>query len=183
MALGARRLSARAWIVVAVVGMVALPFTGLVHKLDVATNFLAPGRISADSPDRGREWSATADLARHHLLSGVGPGNFNVSFAHDGRTYVAEFAHNEYLQTLAELGVVGAVLVAAGAVVLTRALARQRRRADPGTWSGSVAGLVALAVHSGFDFVGHVPVALLVGALLVGFALAAISLPDPEKGT
>jgi len=38
--------------------------------------------------------------------------------------------------------------------------------------AGAVAGLVALAVHSGFDFLWHIPVLPLLGGLLIGLTAA-----------
>jgi hypothetical protein len=37
-------------------------------------------------------------------------------------------------------------------------------------WGGAVAGLAALATASGFDFLWHLPVIPLVGALLAGLS-------------
>jgi len=187
LAVGARRLPKRAWVLVALAAAVVIPFTGVVHKLTVAHDFMAPDRLSADSPDRGREWSATWDLARRHPVTGVGPGNFVVSFAHDGQTFVAEFAHNEYLQLLAEEGVVAVAFLGVAALALSRAVWRRRQDADRALWAGAVAGCCALAVHSGLDFVWHLPVVPIVGAVLVGLALASTTdqTPmdlNPQKG-
>ncbi|MFD1048241.1 hypothetical protein ACFQ1S_23235 [Kibdelosporangium lantanae] len=45
-----------------------------------------------------------------------------------------------------------------------------RRGRSPALWAGAVAGLVVLLVHSGLDFLWHIPVSLLTAGLLVGLA-------------
>ena len=84
---------------------------------------------------------------------------------------VGRFVHNEYLQTLAELGLVGLILL----LVLLAAVARDVRRAGPPAVTptlraGVAAGLAALAAHGLFDFGWHLPAIWLTGALLVGIA-------------
>jgi O-antigen ligase len=115
---------------------------------------------------------------------GVGPGHFLLHYqAGDGRgPLLARYAHNEYVQTLAVLGVVGlAVLLAAGAGTAA-ALRRARRGPSDLRWAGVVAGLSAFAVHSSLDFLWHVPALPLVAAVLLGSALPQPS-PDPSTTT
>lgn len=80
------------------------------------------------------------------------------------------FAHNEYLQTFAELGAIGLALVLAalGALAVTA-----RRAVD-------ASGLLVGAVVSAFaltDFVWNIPLIPLAAALLLGLALRDISSP------
>ena len=85
--------------------------------------------------------------------------------------------HNEYLQVTAELGLVGLVLLAVLLVAITRLLWRARPTGHASaTWAGVVAATAAFAVHSGFDFVWHLPAIVLTVTLLVGLVLPA---PDP----
>src|SRR6185295_14130958 len=94
---------------------------------------------------------------------GVGPGRGWFTWtAVDGHQLAMRYVHNEYLQVLVELGAIGLGLV----LCLLVAVAVFVRRGRPGSgssalWAGSVAGLVALLVHSGFDFLWHIPAVLL----------------------
>jgi O-antigen ligase len=94
----------------------------------------------------------------------------------------SRYAHNEYLQVLAELGFVGLALL----VVLLASLAWTVWRGRPhapstAVWAGAAAGLAALAVHSALDFLWHLPAIPLAGAVLAGLVLPTAL--DQEGGT
>ncbi len=131
------------------------------------------GRFTAASPDRADAANAAFRLVGEHPVVGVGPGRATLSWVgHDGTTLVAKYAHNEYLQVLAELGAVGLVVLLALFVTVARAV-RETRPSHPSVplWAGATAGLVALAAGSALDFLWHVPAVPLVGGLLVGITV------------
>jgi O-antigen ligase len=93
--------------------------------------FAAPSHVtSGSSSGRADEWRIAARMAENHPFSGVGLGNFGVvepSYATQAIDiqhvrYIVTFqqrAHNTYLEVVAELGVVGLLLLVgifAGAV-------------------------------------------------------------------
>lgn len=124
--------------------------------------------------DRMAHWQAAWEMYREHPLLGIGPGQYTV--------YYPEFrlplwpdpkihAHNFYLQTLAETGVVGflALLIfalATGWHVLC--VVRRASGAERGLALGMLGVVAAVGVHSFFDnlFVRgvHTQFALLLGA-------------------
>jgi O-antigen ligase len=115
-------------------------------------------------------------------LTGTGPGRAVLTWVENNRRVTSRYAHNEYLQVLAELGFVGLALL----VILLASLARTiwwGRPHAPSTaiWAGAVAGLAALAVHSGLDFLWHLPAIPLAGAVLAGLSLPTAI--DQEGGT
>jgi len=131
-------------------------------------------RLSLDSQDRANEWRATARVAHHHLLTGVGPTHLAVRWVDtQGQVTEAQFTHNEYLQLAAEEGAVAPVLVVVGLGVVAWALGRRVAGRWRGDWlaAGALGGVAAFAVHSAFDFMWHVPVVPVVVAALVGAAL------------
>ena len=146
----------------------------------VATPALRHGRLSLQSPDRARAWSATWDLAKAHPLVGIGPGAFAATWTtSNGGVMTSEYTHNEYLQLAAQQGALGAVamMVGLGSVAAVAWRRRPRRRGSSSTaersaWVGAAAGLTALALHSGFDFLWHIPLIPLIGAALAGMVLA-----------
>ena len=80
----------------------------------------------------------------------------------------------------AELGLVGLGLLAVLLVAITRLLWRARPTGHPTTtttttttWAGVVAAVAAFAIHSGLDFVWHLPAIVLTLTLLVGLVLPA----------
>jgi hypothetical protein len=139
---------------------------------------VAAARVSLASPDRTGALHAALRLVAQHPLTGTGPGNADLRWKgpEDGsQLYV--YVHNEYLQVTAELGLVGLVLLAVLLVAIAWLLWRARPTGRAGaTWAGVVAAVAAFAVHSGFDFVWHLPAIVLTVTLLVGLVLPA---PDP----
>jgi hypothetical protein len=137
-------------------------------------------RFTAASPDRVGALRAAVRLAADQPIVGTGPGRATLSWvAPDGRTLVARYAHNEYVQLLVELGAVGLALFVVLVVTVAFAIRDGRRsHPSPPLWAGATAGLVALGTGSGVDFLWHVPAVPLVGALLVG-----ITVPKIEEST
>jgi O-Antigen ligase len=134
-----------------------------------AVDDLTAARFDLRSEDRAAEWGAAAEEFRTSPVFGVGPGRLDLSWVEsDGQTKVAEFTHNEYLELLATHGLVGAGALIACVVIV--ASARRSRPRPSVVDDGVLAALAVLAVHSGFDFLWHIPVLALVGGVLVGVA-------------
>ncbi len=158
-----------------------------------AAQTVAEARANFASPDRTGALHAALRLVAQHPLTGTGPGHADLRWkGHDHGTQLFAYVHNEYLQVAAELGLVGLVLLAILLVAIARLLWRARATGRPGaTWAGVVAAAAAFAVHSGFDFVWHLPAIVLTVTLLVGAALPAPdtapthqpSNPRPRRGT
>jgi len=92
-----------------------------------------------------------------------------------GNVFLLHYAHNDYVQLLAETGIVGAALAAALGGFLIARSRRFRREAlpplrclDAGPW----AALAALSLHSAFDWNLHVPANALLAAVAAGLAIA-----------
>jgi hypothetical protein len=140
-----------------------------------AARFVANTRITLASPDRSGAVGAALRVAAEHPLTGAGPGQADLrARGADGGTRIFGYAHNEYAQVAAELGLVGLALLAALLVALARLLWSARAAGPPVEgWAGVVAATVAFAVHSGFDFVWHLPAVVLTVTLLAGVILPA----------
>jgi O-antigen ligase len=118
---------------------------------------------------------AAMRVAVEHPLTGAGPGQADLrSRGGDGGTRIFGYAHNEYAQVAADLGLVGLALLAILLVALGRLLWRACAAGPPvAGWAGVVAATAAFAVHSGFDFVWHLPAVVLTVTLLAGAILPA----------
>jgi O-antigen ligase len=147
---------------------------------------VAEARATLASPDRGDALRAASQVVAAHPLGGAGPGHTRLRWeGPDGVVRLFGYAHNEYVQLAAELGLVGLGLLA----ILLAALGRLLWRARPAgagqpTWAGVVAAAVAFAVHSGLDFTWHLPAVVLTVLLLVGAVLpppAADRQPIPHR--
>ncbi|MEV6242931.1 O-antigen ligase family protein [Lentzea sp. NPDC051838] len=167
-ALGLRRL-----------GRFAVPVAVLLAAGGAATAFAFSDRlatrVSFSSPDRGGATEAALELVSRSPLLGTGPGNGSFFFdAGNQGTRVMRYVHNEYLQVLVELGAVG--LLAALGVVAAVVVAMWRGRGTS-LWPGAMAAVVVVLVHSGFDFLWHLPVVLVVAGLCAG-----LGFPSTEDG-
>lgn len=136
-------------------------------------------RLSVVSSDRSGATAAALHLLATHPLTGVGPGQAMLRWTgQDGVLRVQRYVHNEYLQVTTELGVVGGGLLLWLLGAFARLAWRGREMASSRVvWAGIVAGLGALAVHSAFDFVWHLPLLPLVAAVLVGVLTSPILRP------
>jgi O-antigen ligase len=157
----ARRLLKRAGVLAAIAVALATPL--LIGK---ALPRFMESRFDVSADPRFAAWGATLSLAMEHPVLGTGPGTFLVDPS-SGQSIVARFAHNEYLQTLAETGFVG--LASVLGAVAAFAIWAFRRRA--GTTSAlAIAVCAGFLVHSAFDFLWRFPI--LVSMAFLWLALA-----------
>lgn len=136
-------------------------------------------RLDPVSADRVGTNRAALDVIATHPLTGVGPGRLVVAFPVNGGLVGTDLVHNEYLQLIAELGLVGGALAAVAALGAGRSLVRRRTRPVSSMRAGCTAALSAFAVHSAFDFLWHIPVVVLLAAVLFGLATSDVPEPDP----
>jgi O-antigen ligase len=169
----------------------ALGVLGLLAML--LTAVLAP-RILArfsyaqrDAPERFELWQDSAKIVRDYPLLGTGLGTYREVlpnyrpqkdfFVVSGIPQPAaiNYAHNDYLQLLAECGFVGFGLMAWALVATLRHLFSMF--ANHADWevatigSSLLAGIVAFLLHSLVDFNMHIPANALMFCLLVSVAL------------
>lgn len=164
----------------------ALFFTKGYHAQKRTRDLLA---MPAVEQDRYMLWNPALQMWRDHYWWGVGPGHFDLRFkeyrlAHDRMQVRPDRVHNDYLNTLTDWGLVGAILVAVPWALFYLGVIRgwkhvQRAPTDLGTKRstrmafvfGASIGLLAILLHSFVDFNMHVPAnAILIVALM---ALAA----------
>jgi O-antigen ligase len=138
---------------------------------------------------RGEIWENTLTMIRHNPVTGVGLGAYETAYPiysrENGTQGITGEAHNDYLQILADAGVVGAVLALWFICELFRAVARGVRSPDPlmaAIALGGGAGLFGLLVHSIFDFNLHLPSHAMV-FLLVSMVISHVgaTVDEPVK--
>ena len=138
--------------------------------------------------NRGWIWQDTLSMIASNPILGVGLGAYETAYpiySHgDGRLRV-EFAHNDYLQILADGGIIGGVIAVAFLVIFARTFWRGLNAPDPlvrGIALGGGAGIFALLVHSMLDFNLQIPSnALLFLFLSAAVASAASFAPSAAK--
>lgn len=123
----------------------------------------------------------TLDLFQDYVLAGVGAGNFQYAYPRWQSALDAEggivYAHNDWAQLLAEMGLVGVLLFVIGAgwffLNLARAWRRRRNSFSVSLAAAGFAAAGAMAVHAYSDFNLHLPANALVLAALLAIAHAA----------
>ena len=134
---------------------------------------------------RYRLWLAACQMWRDHPWWGVGPGHYDQRYrsyrqAHEFSDVRPEYAHNDYLNTLADYGLAGVLLVAWPWTALGWGVFRSWRfiRREPSELRsknsnksalvlGASLGLVALLIHSVTDFNLHIPANAIVAVTLM----------------
>ncbi len=135
-----------------------------------ASNDLTTGRSNI--------WQVTLGVIKANLPLGAGFGAFGVAYTpHDSMSGLerVEQAHNDYLQVLADAGLVG--LLIGGfflfrLFVSGRAATAIRNNYRRGIAYGALAGIFAILVHSIFDFVLHTTAVSVMFLALVSLLIA-----------
>ncbi len=118
-------------------------------------------------------WRAAVSIYHTQELHGTGAGTYQLYYTRyrSEPLYVAD-AHSLYLQSLAELGVVGLALIVLVVLAVLGGLAARVRGRDRGLYAALFAVTLAWAVHQGFDWDWQMPAVTLAVFMLAGLALA-----------
>ena len=110
-------------------------------------------------------WQESLMLIRAHLFTGIGLGNFNLQ--------ISRYAHNSYLQILAEMGILGLFsfiwLVSAA---LSFGFNNLKQSIYRDQTSGLVAASVVFLVHNILDFTFFLPEVSLIWWLILGLIIS-----------
>lgn len=137
-------------------------------------------RFADVGSDRGAYWEVALDAFADDPVRGLGPGGFAIAWQRERELADGvRDAHSLPLETAAELGLVGLVLLLAFLAAVARA-AREVGRADPVLAAGASAGLAVLAVHASLDWDWELPALTLPGLTLAALLLARA---DARAGT
>jgi O-antigen ligase len=159
-----------------------LPSLLVAGTLGVVVVTLAPPEAHERIPSlRGTSfrldtWRDTLRMSLASPVVGQGLGAFHDAyprFKHGHGEVRVEHAENDYLETLAETGLVGLALAIVGAARVFSTAVREASadRVVRGIGLGAAAGLVSLAVHSAVDFDLRIPSNAALAALLAAAAL------------
>ena len=131
-----------------------------------------PARLGSIDTNRYRYWEIAATSFAEHPVRGLGSGGFQVEWLkNEDRVDAAADAHSLYLESAAELGLVGLAFLLLFLGGVGAALVRLYRRA-PGAAAGLAAGLAAWAFHAGLDWDWEMPAVTLPALLLAAAAVA-----------
>jgi putative inorganic carbon (HCO3(-)) transporter len=161
--------------------------------------FLPPDRlilrfaqlVSTDTTAGGRTqlWAETIPLIRAYPFFGCGLGGYETAFWRfkvSGVLVTDDFAHNDYLQLIAELGLVGFVIGTALALsVVKTAVRRAVGSEDPQERYFALAGagaLAAILLHSLADFNLYIPANAMLLAWIAGMIAGIRPQPSSMSG-
>ena len=113
-------------------------------------------QVSFGTPDVGRTtiWRDTVNMIRHHPVLGVGLGAYETiypAYQTMSASLRVDYAHNDYLQILADTGIVGGAIAGCFIVVILLAMYRGVRSRDPlcaGMALAAGTGIVAVLIQS-----------------------------------
>jgi O-antigen ligase len=143
---------------------------------------------TADQDNRSHYWSTAVKIWETSPLWGVGGGHYDHRYRavrppSDRAQGRPGWVHNDYLNTLTDYGVAGLLLVLATPILVVAGIIKSWRfiRRSPdgsgkragnktATVLGYATALVAIAVHSFFDFNLHIPANALVLVIWLAFA-------------
>src|SRR3954451_12918013 len=162
-----------------------LAAAGLVIAIVVAPVVIAKGtstatptagetsqRFGSVGSNRYEYWKVALKVAAAHPVAGVGTSGFAVEWLK--RRDIADAAHDAHsleLETLAELGLVGFVLLC-GLRFSVALAARRVHRYDPGLAAGPIAALSLWTLHAAIDWDWEMPALTLLAVVLAGTLLA-----------
>jgi O-antigen ligase len=137
-------------------------------------------RLTTLQSNRYAYWRVAMRAFGDEPIRGVGAGGWSVYWLRY-RPFgeFAQDAHSLPLQTLAELGLVGAALLATFLGGLGLA-ARAAHRSVPALAAGPIAGLVTYIAHAPLDWDWEMPALTLFALLLGGAVIAAAETGDNE---
>ena len=152
------------------------------------TRFAETANSDDFSANRLHIWEVTLSIIKNNLPFGAGFGAFGVAYTPfdtlngSGRV---EQAHNDYLQVLADAGIVGLIIGAFFVYQLFRTGLQNIQTPNSfrrGVAVGALAGCFAVLVHSLFDFVLHITaVAMLFITLISLVVVSGSKFSDEEE--
>lgn len=139
-------------------------------------------RLQTASSNRYAYWKVAVSTFADHPVAGVGSSGYAVEWLQRRRIEDrVRDAHSLELETLAELGLIGALLL--GGVLGGVALGARRAQAgDPALAAGPAAALTVWAVHSALDWDWELPALTLLAITLASVLLAHGPARPPSAG-
>ncbi|HSB13681.1 MAG TPA: O-antigen ligase family protein [Bryobacteraceae bacterium] len=155
-------------------GLALLPSEALVTRF----GHLAQQDLSTDT--RTKIWNETLALIAAYPVFGCGFGGYEsafLKFKSAAPMYTVDYAHNDYLQGVAELGVAGFLLAACFLVAVVRTLLRGRLSSDREERCFIIAclgAMTAILLHSITDFNLYMPANAMLLAWICGAGLGSL---------
>ena len=163
------------YVALAVVILGGAGLAAALHERNGASNpaFGATNRrLGSVESNRTAYWGVALKMFAHHPLKGRGSSGFQVDWLRERKIRdPAKDVHSLYLETAAELGIVGLLLLVALFVGVGASAVRAHRRL-PELSAGWIAAACAWGVHAGLDWDWEMPAVSLIALVLAGALIA-----------
>ena len=138
---------------------------------------------SGEDPSGGRLkiWQGALGMVKDRPLTGVGIGDFDRGFYRyrpSGFNVRAVYAHNDYLQAAAEMGIFAPFIMIWIFFLAVRA--GLENEADPYAL-GCAIGVLSLALHGVMDFNFHIPSNMLLFTVWIAIIMGERDIPDVKR--
>jgi O-antigen ligase len=170
---------------VAIVVIVAIVAAHPVQKFDEFKNNSSAGTahgtfttnhlLGTSGSGRWQFWSAAVSEFRAHPLNGGGAGSWGAWWLqHGSLPAFTQFAHSLYLESLAELGIIGLLLIGGAVVIGVVGAVRSAVLLESGEIAAAAACAIAFFVAASYDWVWQLAGTAVVGVGMLGLALGAL---------
>ncbi len=160
-------------------------FKNPVIRVDRDDDAVRAHLFSGGGSGRWQFWTAALDEWQEHPVVGHGPGTYEAWWARTGTLQIfVRDAHSLYLETLAELGIAGLLLLGGALAIGLASGVRRTLRGPPGERqlrAGLVASFAAFLIAAGIDWMWELTVVSIVGMVLLGLLTGAASSSDAGR--
>jgi len=165
---------------------IVIIFVSLYAGIDATIERFALDKLLREG--RPTYWANTAEIFTDYPLLGTGLGTFPSLYPdkESGDTLLRLYhAHNDYLEYLSELGVVGMTLLLGGVIfILIKSFIIWRGRRHPevkGLGLGGIVAIICILIHSLTDFNLHIPANMLLFSVVLSLTVVIVSYKHTEK--
>jgi hypothetical protein len=180
-----RRVGQAAVVALVVLAVLAIVLAHPIAKFDEFKNPAAAATVhgttttdhllNSSGSGRWQFWSAAISQFRAHPLNGGGAGSWEAWWLQHGSLPLpSEFAHSLYLEALAELGIIGLLLIIGAVVVAAVGAVRTALALQSGEIAAAAACGIAFFVAAAYDWVWQLSGIAVVGLGMLGVALGAL---------
>lgn len=131
--------------------------------------------LSSSGSGRWQFWSVASREFQAHPLNGGGAGSWQSWWLQYGKLgqFFSQYAHSLYLESLAELGIVGLLLIGGAIVLGVVGAVRSALESRSGDVAAAAAVGIAFFVAAAYDWVWQLAGLAIVGVGMLGIALGA----------